>query len=76
MKIDIDFDELLNDSLNAAIDATIKSTDNNRDADALNRQLQIIATVSAKTTVSILRNYHTALEEALTSFLDTTPTSH
>lgn len=76
MKINIDLDELLNNSLNAAIDATIKATDKNRDTDALNQQLQLIATVSAKTTISILRNYHAALEEALTNFLDTSSTSH
>lgn len=76
MKIDIDFDELLNKSVNAAIDATIKLTDANRDNDALNKQLQLISTVAARTTVSILQDYHSALENSLTCFLDKDSTTH
>lgn len=70
MKIDIDFDELLNNSVNAAIDATTTLSDKNRDSDALNQKLQLIATVSARTTISILRDYHHALENALSYSLD------
>ncbi len=76
MKIDIDFDELLNNSVNAAIHATTALSDKNRDTDAINQKLQLIATVSAKTTISILRDYHHALEEALSCILDTDSTNH
>lgn len=76
MKINIDFDELLNKSVNASIDASVNFTDRNRDSDSVSKHLQLISTVAAETTISILRNYHSALEEALTCVFDTTPTSH
>ena len=76
MKIDIDFDKLLNDSVNAAIDATIDTTDKNPDSASVNERLQQIAIVSANTTISILRNYHVALEHALASVLDNSDTTH
>lgn len=75
MKIDIDFDKLLNDSVNAAIDATIDATYKNPDSASTNERFQQIAIVSANTTISILRNYHAALEHALASALDNCDTT-
>lgn len=76
LKIDIDFDKLLNDSVNAAIDATADATTKKPDSASVNERLQQIAVVSATTTISILRNYHAALEHALASVLDNSDTTH
>lgn len=76
MKIDIDFDKLLNDSVNAAIDTTADVTTKKPDSASVNERLQQIAVVSATTTISILRNYHAALEHALASVLDNSYTTH
>ena len=76
IKIDINFDELLNESVNAAIDATVSCSYCNPDSAPTNEQLQQIAIVSANTTISILRKYHAALEDALSSVLDNSDTTH
>ena len=65
MKIDIDFDELLRQSLNASIDATMNVSDNHPEFASRSEQMKLIATVSAHTTVQILRKYHEMLENSL-----------
>lgn len=70
MKIDIDFEKLLNDSINAAINATIDVSDKNPDFASRHAQYQLIATISAHTTIQILRDYHAMLETAFQT-LDT-----
>lgn len=76
MKIDINFDELLNESVNAAIDATVSCSDHNPDSASTSEQLQRIVIMSANTTISILQKYHSALENALSSVLDNSDTTH
>lgn len=72
MKIDIDFDKLLNESVNAAVEATTAMTDKHPDFSSKHEQMQLIATVSAQTTIWILRQYHLMLENSL----DTDATTH
>lgn len=67
MKIDIDFDDLLRRSVNASIDATVKMSDTHPEFSSRSEQLQLIATVSAHTTIQILREYHEMLENSLNS---------
>lgn len=76
MKIDIDFEKLLNESINASVDATIATTGTNPDSSNTYELLQRISIVSANTTVSILRKYHAALENSLSSALDISDTNH
>ena len=76
MKIDIDFDELLNNAVNAAVNASTAMIDKNRDTDAVSKQYQLISTVAANTTISILRDYHHALENALSDSLDIPQAKH
>lgn len=65
MKIEIDFDELLKHSVNSAIKATTKMTDKHPEFALKGEQLQLIATISAETTIQILRDYHAMLEKSL-----------
>ena len=65
MKIEIDFDELLRRSVNSSIDATTKMLDKQPEFASKGEQLQLIATVSAHTTIQIVREYHEMLENSL-----------
>lgn len=65
MKIEIDFNELLRRSVNSAVDATTKMTDKHPEFSSKCEQLQIIASISAQTTIQILREYHAMLEKSL-----------
>lgn len=58
MKINIDFDEILNNAVNSAIDVTINLSDKNPDAAGHAEQIERIAKISAGVTVKILREYH------------------
>lgn len=71
MKIDIDFDELLNHAVNSAIDVTINLSDKNPDASAFAEQIERIAKISAYVTVGILREYHEQLSSSLDNLLTT-----
>lgn len=76
MKIDIDFDELLNNAVNSAIDATVNLSGKNPDASGHAEQFERIAKISASVTVKILREYHAALENALSCVSQTDATTH
>lgn len=65
MKIDVDFDELMQTALNGSIEASEKLTDKSPDAAGYAEQFERIAKISAGVTVGILREYHAALEIAL-----------
>lgn len=65
MQIEIDFDKLLNDSVNAAVNATIKTSDMRPESSNHYDQFRLISTISAKITVDILREYHAMLEDSL-----------
>lgn len=65
MRIEIDFNELLRRSVNSAVDATTKMTDKHPEFSSKGEQLQIIASISAQTTIQILREYHAMLEKSL-----------
>ena len=65
MKIDVDFDELMQTALNGSIEASEKLADKSPDADGYAEQFERIAKISAGVTVGILREYHAALEIAL-----------
>lgn len=70
MKIDIDFDEILNKVVNRSIDASVALSDKNRDSSVNYEKIQLIAHISAATAVDVLREYHDALENSLSTFLD------
>ena len=65
MKIDVDFDELMQTALNGSIEASEKLADKSPDAAGYAEQFERIAKISAGVTVGILREYHAALEIAL-----------
>lgn len=71
MKIDIDFDELLNHALNSAISATVNLSDKNSDAAGQAEQFERIAKISAGVTIEILRAYHEQLAFSLEKLLTT-----
>lgn len=71
MKIDIDFDELLNHAVNSAIDATVNLSDKNPDAAGQTEQFERIAKISASVTVGILHEYHEQLASSLEKLLTT-----
>lgn len=72
MKIDIDFDELFSNAVNAAIDTTVNLSSKNPDIVGHIEQIERIAKISAGVTVGILREYH----EQLTSSLDKLLATH
>lgn len=65
--MNIDFDKLY---LNA-VESALKSSEDLRDkfpeSDSLSKQLELIAKVSAFTTVQILKDYHQQIEDARNS---------
>lgn len=65
MKIDVDFDELMQTALNGSIEASEKLADKSPGAAGYAEQFERIAKISAGVTVGILREYHAALEIAL-----------
>lgn len=65
MKIDVDFDELMQTALNGSIEASEKLADKSPDVAGYAEQFERIAKISAGVTVGILREYHAALEIAL-----------
>lgn len=65
MKIDVDFDELMQTALNGSIEASEKLADKSPAAAGYAEQFERIAKISAGVTVGILREYHAALEIAL-----------
>lgn len=65
MKIDVDFDELMQTALNGSIEASEKLAYKSPDAAGYAEQFERIAKISAGVTVGILREYHAALEIAL-----------
>lgn len=65
MKINIDFDELLNKSIEASIKACNEMYESHPEHPLRIEQLSSIATISAQTTVLILRDYHAQLEKIL-----------
>lgn len=69
MKIDIDFDELMNNAVNAAIDTTINLSDKNPDSAEYAEQIERTAKISAGVTVGILREYHERLASCLENLL-------
>ena len=71
MKINIDFDELLNRSVNASINASIKVSDIHPDTTAYAEQFERIAKISSSVTIGILREYHEMLEDSLDKLLST-----
>ncbi len=71
MKINIDFDEILNNAVNSAIDATVNLSDKNPDAAGHAEQIERIAKISACVTVGILREYHEQLASSLENLLTT-----
>lgn len=71
MKIDIDFDELLNHAVNSAINATVSLSGENPDAAGHAEQFERIAKISAGVTVGILREYHEQLASSLEKLLTT-----
>lgn len=71
MKINIDFDEILNNAVNSAIDATVNLSDKNPDAAGHSEQIERIAKISAGVTVGILREYHEQLASSLENLLTT-----
>ena len=71
MKINIDFDEILNNAVNSAIDATVNLSDKNPDAARHAEQIERIAKISAGVTVGILREYHEQLASSLEKLLTT-----
>lgn len=71
MKINIDFEELLNNTVNSAIDASINLSDINPDASEYAKQFERIAKISASVTIGILRGYHEQLQSSLDKLLTT-----
>lgn len=71
MKINIDFDEILNNAVNSAIDVTVNLSDKNPDAAGHAEQIERIAKISAGVTVKILREYHEQLADSLDKLLTT-----
>lgn len=76
MKIDIDFDEILNKVINRSIDASVALSDKSRDSSADAEKYQQIAQISTAIAVDVLREYHDALENSLSTFLDKYAATH
>lgn len=76
MKIDIDFDEILNKVVNRSIDASVALSDKSRDSSADAEKYQQIAQISTAIAVDVLREYHDALENSLSTFLDKYASTH
>lgn len=76
MKIDIDFDEILNKVVNRSIDASVALSDKSRDSSADAEKYQQIAQISTAIAVDVLREYHDALENSLSTFLDKYAATH
>lgn len=62
--INIDFDAMLNRTLSAASRATAEFIKNHPENEVTARQAELIASVTAKITVDLLREYHAAFVAA------------
>ncbi len=65
MYLDIDFDKLLSDSLEASAHASEFMRNHHPEGSTTSEQLDLIAKVSATTTIQILKQYHQQLVDAL-----------
>lgn len=65
MNIDIDFDKLLEDSLEASAKSSEYFRDHLPESYRTAERLELIAKVSAHTTIQILKQYHQQLVDSL-----------
>lgn len=65
MNLNIDFEKLLNDAVDAAVAATAETKNREPNFASKADQMELIAKVSASTTISILKGYHQQLCDAL-----------
>ena len=68
MNLNIDFEKLLNDAVAAAVAATAEAKNREPDFASKADQMELIAKISANTTISILKGYHQQLFDALQNF--------
>ena len=65
--MNIDFDKLYLDAVESALKSSEDLRDKHPESDSLSKQFELIAKISAFTTVQILKDYHQQIEDARNS---------
>lgn len=65
MSLDIDFDKLLNDSLESSARSSEYLRNRYPESSETTEHLELVAKISAHTTIQILKQYHQQLVDAL-----------